>query len=268
MTMAFRELDQRDDRVLCALRCIDATSRVPVESRLRIRSITPPHPRIQRNSRGLFVVVEWASLAEHARAFLEPPAQPSVESLSLKLAIEDPSGCYLPRLVEVLLPRNPDPLAARNLFEPIEVPLYSSATAPLEANWSVLNVSVHTAAEALGGALLLVSRNGSVLASGLSDWRGEALVAIAGVPIISFSDQQDAALTHDLDVVLEGVFNPGTGTRIPLAKVRDGPPPALLPLVDPEALHKERNQMPRQQRNLRIAARGQISTTLRIDIPE
>jgi hypothetical protein len=38
-------------------------------------------------------------------------------------------------------------------------------------------------------------------------------------------------------------------------------------LVDPEALASAGDQVPRQQRTLRIAARRQITTTLQIDIP-
>jgi hypothetical protein len=274
MTARFRALERLDDRVLCAFRCVDATTRAAVDVPLRIRSIAPPHPRLRSNSRGLLVVTEWAPLEQHNRAFAAPPAEPATESLPLILAVEDPQGRYLPRLMRVSLPRiaaPSDPAAAAtpsSLFVPIEVPMYAAAAAAVEANWAVVRVSVISGAdEALGGVLLRVRRNGTVMATGLSDWRGEALVAIAGVPIISFSDNQDAALTSDLEVVLEGVFDPGAGTRTPLAQVRDGRPPPLLPLVDPEALDAAGDQVPGQQRTLRIAARRQITTTLQIDIP-
>lgn len=271
MTARFWELERLDDRVLCAFRCVDATTRTSVDAPLRIRSIAPPHPRLRSNSRGLLVVTEWAPLGQHNRTFAAPPAEPAAESLPLALVVEDPQGRYLPRLVRVSLPRIADPDVAAtsgSLFSPIEVPMYAAAAAAVEANWAVVRVSVRSGSdEALGGALLRVSRNGTVLATGLSDWRGEALVAIAGVPIISFSDNQNTALTSDLDVVLEGIFDPGTGTRTPLAQVRDGPPPSVLPLVDPEALASAGDQVPRQQRTLRIAARRQITTTLQIDIP-
>jgi hypothetical protein len=268
MKSHFRELEHLDDRILCALRCVDATSRVAVDRPLTIRATTSPPPRIQRNGRGLFVVREWAPLADYADAFLQPVAPPAPEPPPLVLAIHDPMGRYLPRLVQLRLPRDPDPLAENSLFAPVDVPLYGSSIAPLQANWAVVRVAVQSADEALGGALVLVWRQGNLLATALSDWRGEALVAIAGVPIISFSGHQNAALGHDLEVVVEAVFDPAVGTRIPLAKVRDGPPPAQLPLVDPEALFNDRNRMPRQQRNLPIAARAQITTSLQIDSPQ
>jgi hypothetical protein len=271
MTARFRELERLDDRVLCAFRCVDATTRAAVDAPLRIHSIAPPHPRLHRNSRGLLVITEWAPLEQHNQAFPAPPAEPPAESLPLILAVEDPQGRYLSRLVHVSLPRTADPgsaSTARSLFTPIEVPMYAAAAAAVEVNWAVVRVSVRSGGDqALGGALLRVRRNGAVMATGLSDWRGEALVAIAGVPIVSFSDHQDAALTSDLDVVLEGVFDPRAGTRTPLAQVRDGPPPPELPLVDPDALNAAGDQIPGQQRNLRIAARHQITTTLQIDIP-
>lgn len=262
------ELERQEDRVLCALRCVEATTGAPIDAPLLLSSLQAPHPRIIRNRSGLMVIADWSPLEGHTSRFASPPAAPPTESMPLSLQVVDPSERFLPRLATVRLPRPSDPSLADHLLLPIDLPLYPSSSATLSGNWAVLRVSVISQTdEALGGALLRVLRDGVGIGMGLSDWRGEALVAVAGVPITSFSEGEGAQLTSDLAVVLEAVFNPSLGSRTPLQQVRDGPPPDRLPLVDPDRLEGERAQLPNQQLPLRIAARRQTSATLRIPLP-
>lgn len=265
---ALREFERIEDRVLCALRCVDAATGAAIPRALDVRPLATPAPRLLRNRSGLFVVSSWQPLADHAAAFAAPPAAPAPGTVPLVLAISDPLGHYLPRLARVPLPRDPDPAAADGLFVPVDVPMFAAAAAPVGTNWALVRTSLRTpGGEALGGALLRVRRNGQVLARGLSDWRGEALVPVVGVPVTTFSEEEGAVVASEIEVALEAAFDPATGTRTPLDRVHAGRAPETLPLVDPVALESAIDALPRVEASLSIAARRDVRRTLTLDLP-
>ena len=269
MMRALLELERVEWRVLGALRFVDATTGVPIERSLRVDA---PGASLVRNRSGLYVIRDWGVLAAHASEFLAPPATPAPGSQTLGLSVTDPAGGYLPVAAQVHLPRASDPAqaaAANSLFQPAVVPLYPSASAPVGANWAVLHVSLTETAsgDALGGALLRVRSNGAVLARGLTDWRGEALVPVVGVPVTTFSENANAVVISEINVSLQAAFDSASGSRTPAARVRAGRPPAVLPLVDPVALESAFDTLPQTQRALSIAARRSQSVLLSLNLP-
>jgi hypothetical protein len=268
---ALGELERQETRVLGALRLVDAGTGATLERNFRVTS-ADPSVRLLPNRSGLYVVTAWAPLSAHEVSFRAPPAAPDIGSLNLTLRIDDPLGLYLPRLLSLPLPRDPDPEhgdRSDSLFRPQRVPLYPSASAPTGANWALLRVSISARGngDALGGALLRVRRNGEVLARGLSDWRGEALVPVVGVPVTTFSDDEDAVVVSEIEVILEAVFDPDHALRTPAAEVSAGRPPAQLPLVDPDALEAAAGGLPSDAVVLPIAARRAEHRRLRIPLP-
>ena len=260
------ELERFEWRVLAALRPVDATTGATIDTSLRI---TGDGARIVRNRSGFHVVHEWTRLAAHATQFLQPPASPAPGSETLQLRIDDPSGRYLPRLATLGLPRNPDRDAPDSVFAALDIPLYPAPSAALGTNWCALRVSVSAqpSGDVLGGALLRVIAGGQVLARGLSDWRGEALVAVAGVPVTTWSADADAVVATHVDAVLEVCHDPAAGSRSPLAAVRDGRPPAALPRVDPADLETRRATLPSAQADVQLRARASLSLNLGLDLP-
>lgn len=259
MTLVVREFEtpeRAEARVLGALRCVDASTRAVVAGPLQAHIAGA---RLRRNRSGLLVIVQADALAEHEAAFLAPPAAPGLGSVPLTVALDDPAGRYLPRLARLALPRDPDPEHADredSLFRPIEIAMYPASRAPLGANWAVLRVTAHALAggDALGGALLIVRSGTGVLARGLSDWRGEALVPVPGVPVTTWSDDPDDVVVSEVAVQLELVFDPARGTRVAASDVRAGRAPAVLPQVDPDMLEDERLTLPNAALALRLAA--------------
>lgn len=269
MTLLIRELERQERRVLGALRCIDAGTLVPVPTPLQVEV---PGARVQRNRSGLYVIVQADALREHEAAFEAPPAEPDLASVALEARIEDPGGVYLPRRAALSLPRDPDPshaAQANSLFRTIEVPLFPSATAPVGMNWAVLRVALREQAsgDALGGALLLVRNNGTVLGRALSDWRGEAFLPVAGVPVTTWSDDPDVVVVTELQAQLEWVFDPAAGTRTPQADVRAGRAPAVLPRVDPDALEAQRATLPHATQAVTLAAGRSQTLSLPLALP-
>lgn len=276
---AFRELERQESRVLGALRCVDASTGAPIDRALDVRSLDAAPARLLRNRSGLYVIRDWAALAAHAESFLLPPALPAIGSLRLRLAVSDPSGAYLPRIVSLPLPRDPAAgplLGPDSLFLPKTVPLYPAPGAATGANWSLLRLSLRAqdSGDALGGALLRVRRNGVVLARGLSDWRGEALVAVVGVPVTTFSEDENAVEVSAIEISLDVGFDPrpnrdSSGLRT--SAVAEGRTPAVLPQVDPELLESELEDevaaLLRGSFVMSIAARSSLHRRLGIAVP-
>jgi hypothetical protein len=267
---AFRELERLESRVLAALRFVDAANGLGVDTPLRL--VASPATEIVRNRSDLYVVRRHPALAAYSEAFLEPPAQPEVGSVNLRLDVHDPSGLYLARALTLPLPRDARPenaLAESSLFRPVPVELYRSPAASLGANWAALRVSLREAAsgDALGGALLRVSSNGRTLARGLSDWRGEASGPVVGVPITTWSDVEEAVFVTEIEATLQVYFDTGAGSlRTPAARLQAGRPPAQPPMPDPAALEGNAAAL-RGNVPIRLAAGRPRFLALNLDLP-
>jgi len=269
MTLLIRELERTESRVLGALRCVDASTGAAIDTPLQV---LVPGARMRRNRSGLYVIVQADSLAAHEGAFDAPPALPATGSLSFTASIADPSGRYLPRLATFALPRDPLPANAAqagSLFRAIQVPMYPAGVAPLGANWSVLRVSVRdsTSGDALGGALLRVRSGGQVLARGLSDWRGEALVPVPGVPATTWSEDPGAVVVSEIAAQLEVAFDALTGTRVSAAQVQAGQVPDTLPRVDPQDLETRFALLPNATQALQLAFGRSQSVPFTLALP-
>lgn len=266
-----RELERVESRVLAALRFIDAATEAPIATPMQLLSLDG-RANFIRNQRGMVVLDHWSGLGAHRDAFETPPALPAVGSLTLRIAVTDPAGVYLPRIVSLALPRDPtvvDPDPESSLFEAVRVPMYPTAAATTGANWSLLRVSLSEdgSGDALGGALLRVRRNGDVIARGMTDWRGEGLVAVVGVPVMTFGDDEEAVVVEAINVSLEVVFDPDSGSRLSAASLRDRrlPPPQVL--VDPVAMEAAAAELPHSARSLSIAARRTQSVAMTLQLP-
>lgn len=265
-----REVERVERRVLGALRCVDATTGAALDRPLRVQG--PDGVRIQRNRSGLLVIHKWPQLALHATTFSSAPQDVPVGSLALMLTVSDPLGHYLPRLVRVDLPRDADPANAGqpdSLFRPLNVPMYPSATGPVSANWACIGVNVveEGSGDALGGVLLRVVADGRLLALGLSDWRGEAWVPVAGVPVTTWSTQPGEVIVTQIQAELQAVADPQSVTRTPQVAVQHGRVPGALPLVDPAGIEAARAGLPQASTLIHLAAGRPLHLSLGIDLP-
>ena len=265
------EVERVERRVLGALRCVDATTGAPLDQTLRLEA--PAGARILRNRSGLLVIHWWPALAQHAAAFASPPADVPLGSLTLMLTVSDPLGHYLPRLVRVALPRDADPTNAElpgSLFRPLTVPMYPSTTARVGANWACVSVSVFElgSGDALGGVLLRVVAAGALRALGLSDWRGEALVPVAGIPVTTWSSEPGDVVVTQMPAEVQAVVDPASVTRTPQSVLQAGRTPSALPLVDPAAIETARAGLPQASVLVSLAAGRPLHVSLGVDLPD
>lgn len=191
------EWERLDRRVLGALRFVDAASGLPIRRPL---SIDGDGFRMARNRSGLYVIDRVDALANFHDAFDPLPATP-LGSETIDLSVRDPASKYMPRLLSVDLPRDPDSDNPDSLFQAIDVPMFLSPIAAVGGNWSVLWLAITqppiapaTGGDPIPGALVRVVRqeDDAILARAISDERGQALVAVPGIPVTNFTNSGGA----------------------------------------------------------------------------
>jgi hypothetical protein len=159
-------------------------------------------------------------LRAYTESFQEQPGPPAASALAIKsvlveLNVSDPSFQYMPRRSSINLPRDPDPAKADkadSLFKPVEVPLFLSPSAGIAPGWSIIRATVKEKGtnRLLPWSLLRVMSDGPtprLLAMGLADNRGEALVAVPGIPITTFGETEADVVAKEIDTTLEVVFD-------------------------------------------------------------
>jgi hypothetical protein len=240
-------------RVLGAIRFLDAVTLTKVSEGLRVQSAQAD---LRRNRSGLWVIWAAAGLDAHTAAFERPPALPAVETVPISLTVTDNATRFLARSATVKLPRDPDPANAEqpsSLFQPADVRLYPGPTAPVSPGWAVIRARVENAntGAALAGALIRVLRtpDDMVLARGMSDDRGEALVVVPGIPITTFSSGDGAVLATEVTVTVRATFDPAAG----------GAP-------DPDAMEK-RADLPSSSSSQKLAAGRTLVAKLAVTVP-
>ena len=184
-----------DRRYLGALKCVDRATGFLLRREIKIE---PKQVRCFRNHSSIYVIEQVPGLEQYTHDFKPVPGDPATGSVAVNVQLSDPLNQYLPRRLQIDLPRDANPAHRKNndsLFNPILVRLYASPNASLMANWSTVRVSVLRTGNniPIPGALLRVVRSADdfVLSSGLSDQRGEALVIVPGIPITQFADEAD-----------------------------------------------------------------------------
>lgn len=190
-----------DSRVLGALRLVDNATKNPVGRGLHVFA---DGLKFFPNRSMLYVISHARGLESHLTAFENPPdssapSEPDIGSQQFNVTIQDPLGQYLTRSVQLSLPLNPDPEENNSIFNPIEVPLFSSSIYNLNPNWSIIRTSVFDLAHIndenpvpVQGALFRILNNtDDVIAAGMSDQRGEAVIIAPGIPVSDFAREDD-----------------------------------------------------------------------------
>lgn len=212
MSALFHSVESDVRRVWGALRFVDAMSAHTIEAALRVDL---PGARLQRNRSGFFVVTALDDAAnlearrDYENAFNPIPAVPA---LPLQGTVSDPAGRYLPRRFTFALPRSPlaaQPNSIAPLFEAAAITLDLSPASALLSTWAALRLSVRRGGAPVAQAAIRVHRPGSetVLGRGMTDARGEALVAVVGVAQVTPGAQE---LVVETEIAVEVVVSADT----------------------------------------------------------
>jgi hypothetical protein len=247
-------VEQLDRRVLGALRLIDAPTHQMIRAPL---SLSAAGARLVRNRSGLYVLFGAPGLRTHIGMFDAPPSTPALGSLALRVTISDSRGVYLPRQSQIRLPRDPAPQVAPgldSLFRPIDITLFPAPSAAVEPGWALVRVTVMRLGvpQGIAGALLRVLRtsDSALLARGQSDARGEALVAVPGVPITTWGAGNGAVLASAVDATLEVFADPNAG-----------------PSADPDDLEARRATLRTASASIKLTAGKPVVVALEVPWP-
>ena len=244
-----------DRRALGALLLVDNATGIPVR---RAMSVFADGLTFFPNRSLLYVISYARGLESHLTAFESPPDasdpnEPNIGSQQFNVTIRDPLGKYLPRLVQLNLPLNPDPREDDPIFKPIKVPLFASPISNLNPNWSTIRASVFDLAAInienptpVPGALCrILNASDEIIAGGMSDKRGEAVIIVPGIPVSDFAREDDPGTddpqfddedleADDTDYLASGsVVEMETPVKLTVVVTPDAPWP-----VDPEEMEK------------------------------
>lgn len=259
-----------DRRVLGAIQLVDAITGETVRDRVRVAATGV---QMVQNRSGRWVVFATPgieALQPYTDAFPVPPVAPALESIAIALSMRDASGFYLPRQQLIQLPRNPDAAASNSLFQPIAVSMYRSPVASVAPGWAVIRATVIDQANGrrLPWALIRVVQTVPAAAVTLSqaDWRGEALIAVPGIPVAMSSSGNGAVLTREVAVTLEVVVDPTLqpiASNTDVSMIRD---PNLGYLPNPEDLNDRRASLQTGNVTTQLASGRDRSMTLSVTL--
>ena len=242
-----------DRRVLGAVRFVDAATLLPVLEPLVVEAVRvtpnarPTRVRWLRNRSGCYAIADAPGLEAHRDAFATPPDTPAPGSVRIAFTVRDPARRYLARRGRIDLPRDATPADASesgSLFRIVDVPMYRAPAAAFRPSWAVVRASVPggTADTGLAGALVRIARADApndVLARGLTDDRGEALVIVTGLASAVSPDGDGPVLTMNVAARIDVIADP------------NGPP-----IPDPDDLEERRDTLRRLTANATLSAGG------------
>lgn len=200
-------LEHCDRRIIGAVRLVDATTQLPIREPLHIEA---PRAQFWRNRSGYYVIVQAPGFAAYTRSF---PDAVAIAQRDLELTIADPAGQYLTQ-------RQSIPIPPTDRFQPTDVRLFLAPTAKPATGWALIRATItrQGTTQGLAGAFVRVVRSSDaqVLGTGLSDGRGEALVAVAqGIPAITWREIAGRlVMTSEIAVSVQAFFD-ATASPIP-----------------------------------------------------
>jgi hypothetical protein len=278
-----RVVEQVDRRVLGAFQFVDAVTRLPVAvaAKVEVRraelvnaatgievSLQAASVQIRQTKSAFHAILRAPFFDPYAASFIDPQNPPETleRRLRLNLAVTNAGAHYLPQQFQFDLPCALDRTASDSVFRPRAVNLFRAPGAPVLGGWSVLRVRVTQLNTGLPLSAVLVrvfrgprGTNDLPIGQGMSEWRGdlrgEALVAVAGIPrfrpgassavfeteqAIHFEATRDTDFGGDVDQLPDlGMMTAGAAPTIISRRSdrADGLPPLPLAVQPPSPLN-------------------------------
>jgi len=201
-------------RVLGAFRCVDAVTRIQVMDPVVVQS---DQLDVRRNASQMWVVFDAPGMYELTTQFEVTSAWPAARGF--EVSVRSISRRYLPRRANVNVPRK---LAAMSdpdsIMVPQDVVLYPAPTASTLPSWALLRVWVtrNNSDEGLAWAVVRVTRSSdqSLLATGMSNENGDALLAVPGLGVSASQNGGGAVSESTIDVDVAAFWeDPGQQKR-------------------------------------------------------
>jgi hypothetical protein len=210
----FKVIEADVRRVWTALRFVDGMTGRAIQRPLQV---AVKGLRTVMNRAGLVVVMQVDEPAVSRKKFEDVEAAfdpiPVSPALTIAGSVSDPERAFLPRSFSFDLPR----AAGADQFTPVSITLDPSPATPVLATWAVLRISVRNAGKPAAQASLRVRRTsgGAVIGRGLTDARGEALVAVVGVAQVT-PGVGVLVVETEIDATVDAHFDPDAPAGVPV----------------------------------------------------
>ena len=194
-----------DRRILGGFRCLDGITKRSIVSPL---SVTGKQLTLHPNRSGVYAVFDAPGLHKLTTQFLAPGSWPAASGF--EVTIEDPALNYLPRRKRIQAPQ-PLPILA-----PQDVVLFPTPAAAVAPHWGVVRASVQSNAVPPAGlpwSVLRVVSGSTVLATGMADIHGEALLAVPGLRLQVSASSGGAVTETTTPATLTALFDPSVTDR-------------------------------------------------------
>jgi hypothetical protein len=205
MTPGFME--SVDRRVLGGFVFVNAITSNSIEAPL---PVTAGQLALKVNHSGVYAIFNGPGFNPLTNEFIPNTTWPAAQNF--EISVTDPSLHYLARRAQIQAPQS-----LTGVFTPQHVLLYPSPSSAVEPNWAVVRASVASNAGApLPWAVVQVLLSDhSVAATGMTDARGEALLAVMGLGIQVSSTATDPVTEATTTVTVQAWFDLATLTQPP-----------------------------------------------------
>jgi len=193
--------ESRDHRVLGGFIFIDAITGASIVDPL---AVTGTNLRLRASNNGVYAIFDAPGFSGLTTQFdLTAAGWPAAQSF--EITVQDPSRRYLARRAQVQAPQGFD-----SVFNPQQIFLYAGPSAVLAPNWAMVRASVTGSADrGLPWAVLQVIRSdNSVAATGMTDARGEALLAVTGLGVQVSGTASGSVTERTIPVTVQAWFDP------------------------------------------------------------
>jgi hypothetical protein len=197
-----------DRRVLGGIVFVDAMTSTSIVDPL---SVTGTSLKLRVNRSGVYAIFDAPGFTSLTSQFNPAtPAWPAAQSF--ELTVRDTSGRYLARRAQVQAPQS---LSAVSTPQPVL--LYPGPSAPTAPNWALVRASVtDTGGSGLPWAVIRVIRaDNSIAATGVTDARGEALLAVMGLGVQVSTTTTGSVTEITIPVTVQAWFDPGVRQQPP-----------------------------------------------------
>jgi hypothetical protein len=198
----------QDRRVLGGVVFVDAITQTSIVDRLTVTSVDLT---LRPNRSGVYAIFDAPGFGALTSQFA-PAAAGWPAAQSFEITVSDPSLRYIARRAQVVAPQ---PLAAP--VTPQRVALYAGPARALAPNWAVVRASVtaNDGRQLPWAVLQVVKSDNSVIATGMTDARGEAMLAVTGLGVQVSANASGSVTEVTIPVTVQAWFDPGALQQAP-----------------------------------------------------
>ena len=202
-----------DRRVLGGFRLVDSITGKTVTEGM---TVTGAGLKFRSNRSGVWAVLDAPGMSLSTNDFYGTATPLATQKFTIQ--VSDPAKYYLPRQATLTIPAPSSAAGTPGVFTPLAVTMFAGPGAGAAINWAKLRLSVLRAGttQGLGYAMVQVTNTASnaVLATGMTDLRGEVFLAIPGLGVTANAVPGGAVMQKTTAVSIAAFFDTDS-THVP-----------------------------------------------------